>query len=363
MTKKGINKDLVLRFLNNDCSEAEIDTFTDLVKDTSGDEALKDLLFDVWSEESSKEQYTDVDFDALLEKIHHHIITQQLRNPIFNQQKVAKANFIRTLYIKASRIAAILFIPLMVYTLINWYSSKTERSGGASYAEMQTPQGVTTNITLPDGTEVWLNSDSWIKYPQNFIGKERNVEFKGEGYFKVAHNAEVPFVVKTDEINIKVLGTEFNIENYNNQKSIKATLVKGKVELQKISKEGKVKTITNLHPNEQLQYNKQNQKSILYKDVATYKYTAWLEGKTVFENDPLDEVMDRLARKYNVDVDFNGDALAKYSFTATFENENFEQVIALIKLAIPINYSLEDSIKMNDNTFTRKRYVIKLRNI
>ncbi len=163
-----------------------------------------------------------------------------------------------------------------------------------------TPHGGEYALTLADGTKVWLNSLSELKFPTVFNGKHRIVELKGEAYFEVAENKEKPFIVKLDNYDVKVLGTKFNINNYQNSTKSQTTLCSGKVEILPINQN--IKPLI-LKPGNQLTLTRQTQEFNVI-NVETEVYTAWINGYYYFVNTNLDEILESLARWYKIQVFF-----------------------------------------------------------
>jgi len=166
----------------------------------------------------------------------------------------------------------------------------------AVFNSMSTPKGRQYNLTLPDGTQVWLNSESSIRYPTVFNGKERRVEVTGEAYFSVSRNNKMPFIVNVDrQADIQVLGTEFNVNSYANEASINTTLLEGSVRV----KANKLSQI--LTPGQQAQVG-QDKKIRLVKDVDIDKVIAWKNGYFNFNDADLHEIMRQLERWYDIEV-------------------------------------------------------------
>jgi transmembrane sensor len=165
-----------------------------------------------------------------------------------------------------------------------------------AFNTMSTPKGRQFNLVLPDGSKVWLNAASSIRYPIVFTGKERKVEITGEAYFEVARNTSMPFRVKTNnETEIEVLGTHFNINSYENETSINTTLLEGSVRVK--NNQG---TIV-LKPGQQAQSVKE-EKIKLLQQVDVDKVMAWKNGYFNFQDANLQEVMRQLERWYDIEV-------------------------------------------------------------
>lgn len=180
------------------------------------------------------------------------------------------------------------------------------KGGGTLFAKdvvrhvtLSTPRGGQYRVTLSDGTKVWLNAASSLSYPTTFTEKDRSVILHGEAYFEVAANASQPFIVHTPNQDIKVLGTEFNINCYRDENRIVTTLVTGSV---KLDSKGAAASLQ-LHPGEQAVLNNENF-DVAAVDVSLY--TAWKDGEFRFRATPLVEVLHQIERWYDMDVDYTG---------------------------------------------------------
>ncbi|MES2275925.1 MAG: FecR domain-containing protein [Bacteroidota bacterium] len=180
-----------------------------------------------------------------------------------------------------------------------------------SYNTMETPKGGQWHLILADGTHVWLNAASSIRYPTRFTGAERNVELSGEAYFEVAKKKDMPFIVKTSQTAIKVLGTHFNVNAYESADT-KTTLLEGSIQASNSSS-----TIL-LKPGQQA-IARSNASEIQIKNVNTDESVAWKNGYFVFHNDNILNIMNQLSRWYDIDVRYQGDVTQK-RFDGTYSN-------------------------------------------
>lgn len=195
--------------------------------------------------------------------------------------------------------------------------------------------GEQKNVTLPDGTEVYLNAKSVLKYAENFGKDNRNVEFCGEGYFKVHHDASLPFVIKTRSVATKVLGTEFNLRCYNAE-DVHVTLVKGSVE---VSLNSNKVTIT---PNQDAYVE---HGSVMVQNVNPKDFTSWKDGILYFDNASLRTILQQLGRVYNVNVVCRDEQLLNKHFHYMCNmNDSLEEALKLLNASSDIN------VKVKDNT-------------
>lgn len=195
-----------------------------------------------------------------------------------------------------------------------------------SFNTLSTPTGGQYNIVLADGTKVYLNTVSSIKYPTRFNGKERIVELEGEAYFEVAKNKNKPFIVKSDTQSIEVLGTHFNVHAYHNEPSVKTTLLEGSVAV--TSKDQKAV----LKPGEQSNVS-DNLSRITIRKVDTEAAIAWKNGRFKFDNADLKTVMKQLERWYGIKVEYRGDVSDVRFNGGTFMNKNLSEVLKVLELS------------------------------
>jgi ferric-dicitrate binding protein FerR (iron transport regulator) len=195
-----------------------------------------------------------------------------------------------------------------------------------SFNTLSTPTGGQYNIILADGTKVYLNAVSSIKYPTQFNGDKRVVELEGEAYFEVAKNKNKPFIVKSDNQSIEVLGTHFNVHAYNNEPVVKTTLLEGSVAVAFKNQ----KTI--LKPGQQSDIS-DNASRIKVREVDTEEAVAWKNGRFKFDNADLKTVMKQLERWYGITVEYRGDVSDVRFNGGTFRNKNLSEVLKVLELS------------------------------
>ena len=218
----------------------------------------------------------------------------------------------------------------LVYKIMN-DTMKTE----TIYNTVTVPRGGEYKLVLADGTIVWLNSDSHIRYPVTFSGNTRQVELEGEAYFEVAKDVEKPFIVRMNEYNVRVTGTQFNVRNYSNE-SLATTLVEGGVQI-----EGKGK-VDRLRPGQQavLENNE-----IRIRVVNVEEQVAWRHGAFGFTQCRLENIMEELARWYDVDVFYMNQQVKDYHFSAWFKrSSSINEVINILEKTKKISLDLKGRI-------------------
>ena len=202
---------------------------------------------------------------------------------------------------------------------------------------LEIPRGGEYLLTLSDGTMIYLNSESTLSFPVKFQGKERKVYLTGEAYFKVAKNTEHPFVVTAGELEVLVTGTTFGVRAYKDEKDIQTTLESGQVTVRVEGKSVK------LVPNKQVLFNKSTM-GLEVRDVDVDLYLAWVDGRLVYDNCPLEKILTYLGRWYNIDVFYSRDELRSYQFSLNMKkHEEFTQVLELIGKTGEVQFEIKDN--------------------
>ena len=219
------------------------------------------------------------------------------------------------------------------------YAGNNAATDKVVYNTMSTARGNQYHLQLADGSKVWLNAASSIRFPTTFTGNERRVEITGEAYFEVTHDAAKPFTVKiasasgADGGEVQVLGTHFNINAYDDEAAVKTTLAEGKV---KVTKAG---SIVLLQPLQQAILTKENQK-LKVQQADIEKELAWKTGMFEFQDDDLPAIMRQLSRWYDVQISFEGPVSKKLFNGSIRRQASLSQVLQILKLA-GVSYTLE----------------------
>jgi ferric-dicitrate binding protein FerR (iron transport regulator) len=219
--------------------------------------------------------------------------------------------------------------------------------------EKYAPKGQVISFFLPDGSQVYLNAESRLKFPENFNTESRYAELTGEAYFIIKKNPKKPFRVKTSEIEISVLGTEFNLSAYPESETVETTLKTGCIKLSHSNSETRKNRHIILTPGHKADFYKEKKKFISDK-VNTRLYTSWIHGKLIFDDSPLSKIIPILERKYDKEFRAEEDLLEEHRLTMTITDESFEQILQMIEKTTPIIFTSEQkdvySIKaLNDS--------------
>ncbi len=279
------------------------------------------------------------------------------------QSRIQKDRKFRLLINGLSRAAAILFIPLLVASAI-LYFRQPDLNNQQKYAmqEITTPLGVRSQITLPDGSNVWLNAESTIRFKVPFDQTSREVSLIGEAFFDVQRNEKVPFLVKSGSVGIKVLGTKFNCKAYEEEYNLEVVLAEGKVSLN--TNGGETAETLIMKPGDRVVFDKISNQTTKTNGKVD-KYIDWHNGKLVFDETPMPEVATQLGRWFGVEILINDPQIENYKLTTTFENESLHQILELIKLSSPVEVTYISATINSVNKKQTKAKVIftkKLRN-
>ena len=349
--------DLLSLKLSGDATESQLAEISTMLKANPSLQFLYDQMIEpVYCEKEAASKadqayathYVKMQLAGMFDSANDQNLEPELEKPTgFSKRKLA---FIG--------IAAGIFTIFFINYSLRLDKSVTKQTNNAFVNEVVTKRGSKSSIKLPDGTIVRLNTDSRLTYLNFTAGKNREVTLIGEAYFDVAHDSSRPFIIHTGKINIKVLGTSFNVRNYPQDKELETSLIKGKIE---VSLESRPEDIITLKPTEKLIIAKEQDElatatkvksSIDNKVVLTsitylrhdslVAETSWLNDKMVFVNQPLDKIAIELERKYAITVSFKDEKVKKYRYTGVFENVSLEKVFQLIKYSKNINYKIDD---------------------
>ena len=342
---------LLSNFRTDKYSKDDLDNLLDVLKLPVHEEAVDVSMFMHWDECDDTAIGNEERFKLILSEIHHTI-----------NMKAQKPTLVRRLYVGMSRVAAILIIPLMI-TLYMVGRHQGSKSLAVLQNTISVPLGATSNFVLPDGTHVALNSGTTLTYPMSFGNQAcRIVALNGEGFLKVKKDKKYPFIVKMNGMDIKVTGTTFNARAYKDEPDVTVALVEGAVLLGKQKPTNDFELNSALHPMEVAVFNKVGKQITLTQKNDLTKYIAWTQGRTVFDNDPIQTVTQKLEKLYNVHVVISDKELLQYQLTATFTNEPLERALKIISLSSPISYRIINGVRDNDGAYGQRTLILRKEN-
>lgn len=362
----------MVKYLLGESNEQELHAFELWLN--SADEHRKEFerYKSTWeTTQKPAEIFLTPDIDAELEKYLAKI------NELESEEYRVKRNFLSILPATFIRLAAVILISFGVGSLATYLfiSQKLNlNSGQLVQHQVISPKGSKSITILPDGTKVWLNAGTSLKYKSDYGIKNRDVELVGEAYFKVVTNPKKPFTVITSELKIKAWGTAFNVKAYPDEKLISTTLEEGKVEItgKDVDIMLKPKQVLSF---ERVRFNKSENSSVKSDDqqaviepepefkprietltnVNTQVFTSWKDDKWILESKGLSEISVLLERKFNVKINLQSEELLKYKFRGTFTNETLEQILNVFRFMAPITYKVDKGVVTIDIDKNRKK--------
>jgi ferric-dicitrate binding protein FerR (iron transport regulator) len=311
--------ELINKYLNGDASEAEVITIFQWI-DQSAENRKEFIGYKkIWALTAHSEGNAA---DAWNKKF----------KPGFGKQKILRSCF------QFVRYAAILILVFGTGMVVQYLSVEhpKEEAVYCKNTTIHVPLGQMTNLELPDGSKVMLNSGSSIAYNGDFAKGNRTVSLSGEAYFDVVKDREHPFLIETSSLNFKVFGTSFNLEAYPNEQAINATLVEGSLGvMDKTDHE-----LYRLKPDENARFDTLTSKISVSK-VETAMYTSWKEGLITFRNEKLKDIARKIERWYNVEIMIGSPKLGEEAYFGTImKNKPIDQLLEVLSLTSSLRYKI-----------------------
>jgi ferric-dicitrate binding protein FerR (iron transport regulator) len=380
-------KGLLTNYLDRKCTADEKARLYNLLIMPENESSVKEILLQHLHEFDETSSESDVDFD----RIYQGIITEIENREELEDEKLRMEKRVGNirLFKNIGRVAAI-FIPAFVFGVLFMYLNgrSINSISSKSFCEIKAPLGAKSEITLPDGSHVLLNAGSTLKYYSDFNIKNRNLLLEGEAYFKVAKNKRIPLIVNAANISIRAVGTEFNVKAYKNEGLIETTLIEGVVEISKEEDIADQSEKISLRPNQKAVYVKENSnlsvygstngkekrdtkvapkeiyiKPVVSDNVNIAPIVAWTQDKLIFRGETLENICVKLNRKYDCTFAFENNEVKNLRFTGTLEDETLEQVLNVIKLISPIDYTInKKAVIIKENKKQASQYMKFMKN-
>jgi len=331
------SKHLLDQILSGKMSDVEKNDLNDYIQSSFKDPNLDLLMREHWL----GLEYNDIIADETKLQILKNQLISRIDQTQFSPSKVLRLlpfNWKNYLI----RVAAVLFIPLLLSSLFVFYRIDRKINQMATSTAVQqviASPGSRVHFMLPDQTEVWLNSGSMLEFPIALNQQvSRKVKLSGQGYFKVAHDKEHPFFVEACGVIIKALGTSFDVSGYNDDNLISSTLEAGSIAL--INLQGD--EVARLFPGQKVVLNKITNE-LLVRNVDTALSTSWKDGKLIFRNAPLKDVTMQLERWFNCKIHIDPQLInTGLMYTATIQDETLGEVLKMIEISTKIKTKIEN---------------------
>ena len=314
-------KELIEKYLDGNITDAEIKELSDWIKN---DRHLQNW----WEEEFSKS-------DAGINPVLRDKLFARIKEQTQGKEETQGKEKPRTIRMNPWKWAAAIVLPICI-AFFTYYLVDSSQTVGAPFI-VKADKGDKATIELPDGTNVVLNSASQLSYLNNFGENVRRVQLNGEAYFKVAHDEKRVFIVQVGDLEVKVLGTSFNVSAYEDAKDVTVVLLEGKVGVyaQKMSHIMK--------PGDKIEYNKATHK-ITATQVHPTDYIEWTKGNMYFEKESLENIMKTLSRIYDVEIRFDSNKLPNEYFTGTIPGGGIQNALNILMLTSPFYYEMDGSV-------------------
>ena len=252
-------------------------------------------------------------------------------------QKKKKTITFRQIVYELAKIAAIL---ILFWGGTKLYETTSVKENVIAYQTLYVPAGQRAELILPDSTHVWLNARSKLVYPISFGKDIRQVELNGEAYFDVIHNEKQPFVVKTPQMDIQVLGTEFNVTAYSSSSDFEVALLRGCIEL------SSPRLSSNYRMKEKEHIRLQNNK-LISKDISDYDYFRWKEGLICFNNESVATIIEKLKLYYDIDIKVYNQKFINSRYTGKFRTKDgIEQVLRVLQIEHKFTYTKNNDLNL-----------------
>ena len=336
---------LIIKFLAREISDNELVRLKTWLELDSENRRIFNQENEIWQEASFQTKFENYKTDSTWLSISNRLGIG--KNNLKSVTVFRKNNF--RVIIAAASIAFL----IAVGAISLWISSKKSSELLAfSSTTIETKAGEKAHVILSDSSEIILNSDSRVQYIGNYNLIDRKVKLAGEAFFDVSTNPDKPFVVQLDNMSISAKGTRFNVFSFANENRVETTLEEGVI---KVTVKGKEPI--SVRAGQQVIYFV-NTGEVRVINVNTDTYTSWKENMLRFNDTPLEEVLRRIGRKYNVTFEVANRDLLDLKYTATFIDESIEEVMQMLKTVTPITYKIHYRTSVNDKQYLKPRIVV-----
>ena len=297
----------------------------DVYSDVKGDSDAKDLFKKAkitWALMSSARKMPDYKVEESYRALHARI---------FEKHSSYKLN-------SYFRYVAVLILVVGISALTFYLGKQNSVSpdSGLKYTSVVADRGQISKVILPDSSVIWLNSGTTLTYDNNYSYRNRNLNLSGQAFLEVKKNKNLPLVVASGNLRVKVLGTRFDVNAYPDDNIIKVTLESGNVELlNSTDKSFRYK----LNPGQMAEFKPQSGR-VEIKTVESQNYTNWKDGELIYVDSPMAEVLKRLERKFNIEIEVVNPNVYKSVFNANFKNESLKEILDYIQFSCPVTYRL-----------------------
>lgn len=317
MKTQKARKTLLRRFLDGVYTKEEASQALQYISDPDTNEIFDDLAADIWDESAV--------YRRAITDIQHEEYKREARKLLDRIERRRKHYWYRVGAIAAS------IVVLVVTTWGGFNFARNVFQPNVTYLEVSTSYGQKKQLLLPDGTQLVLNSCSRVRYPKQFADRERCIELEGEGYFKVAHDEDAPFIINTVRFNVRVLGTSFNVKSYEADEIVSVSVEAGKVQVDL------PEAMMKLTASEQIRINAISNEYSMRRN-SEQQIAVWIRGSLYFNSTPICDVAKELERAYNCSIRFDPNHKFENLISGEHDNKDLESVLKSIEYTSNIKY-------------------------
>lgn len=352
---------LIGRKMANEASPQELKELEDILKSNPELHFTMQALSDMWSQSGNcASQDIEAVYNAHISRMREKGLDvpgkedQSEIPPLFVKSPARRSRMVRLVAVLSAAAAIIILL-----VAVGPFRPRLSRADIASSSEISTRNGSKTNILLPDGTKVWLNAGSKLTYGKDFSEQRREVMLTGEAYFDVVHDASKPFVIHTRSMDIRVLGTEFNVKSYPDEKTTEASLIRGSIEVtltdraaEKIILKPNEKIVVTDEPVEETVTEPRAGKTVPPKPIISVSHlnyysldstileTSWVQNRLVFEDESFEDLVRKMERWYGVTFEFANEKVGRFRFTGKFEDESLEEALEAMRITADFSFTI-----------------------
>lgn len=368
---------LIINWLSGSINKQDLESLKQWINAAEDHKDTFNELKDAWIVsgmiKDSPKSHNDVSWEALKNRI----TLEELRHIKEDESKQIN-------YFKYFRVAASWLLIFVLGSALTWWLTDRTEDAPAKITyrsiEVTTPLGARSIIRMPDSTQIWLNAGTTITYSQDYGIETRTLNLTGEAFFDVSKDTIHPFIINTQGIIVRALGTRFNVKSYPEERTISATLEEGKIDVSILSLNDKNKSLL-LKPKDKLIYNKETNSSEKFtespeskivpgeklkilmedvnvlSDVRTELYTSWKDQRWIIDSEPLRTLAPMLERRFNLKIIFEDKQLMNYKFTGTIENETVNQLMNALRFTAPLDYKISrDTLRLTLNLNSKEEF-------
>ncbi len=316
---------LIGKYLTGKESNEDFDSLNEWINQSADNKKMFDLLKDEKNMADAFDEFETFDKELAWKRYTVHIDNLSLRK-----------------LIAFWKFAAVFFFLIGCAGILGYLTKENTampQVANETYTTISTNYGQNSKVILPDSSVVWINSGTTLSYNTNFAVNDRKVKLIGQAFFQVARNENMPLTVSCNDLKVKVLGTKFDVYAYPEDRNIRVVLESGSVELLKSNDQS---TVQMLKPGEKAEFDTENRK-LSISNVDVYNYTSWKDGILIFKDESMANVLEKLKRRYNIDIEVKDKKIFQLIFNATIVNESVDEIFDLMKFTCAITYTIVPS--------------------